>query len=326
MAQSPVTHFTLNNGLKIPSVALGTWQSPKGQVRDAVCEALKAGYRHIDCAWGYQNEEEVGEGIKLSGVPREEIWITSKLFEFHHEHVRPAVEESIKKLDCGYLDLYLVHWNVALVPDVPADGGLPRAPKKDPKTGKPQVNRELSDNPLPTWREMEKLVDEGLVKSIGISNFNIRRTRELLKQARIKPVANQVELSFACPQPELLGWLKKHDILPQAYSPLGSTGASQANLEVVEKIAKAHGVEGANVLISWAVQRGSNPLPKSVTPKRIVNNLKIFQLSEEEFAEMEKAAKSQKHHKVCDQSEDFGYDIFEQNHPENNDIIQSRKD
>lgn len=208
-------------------------------------------------------------------MPREEIWVTSKLFEFHHnpEHVRLAVKESLEKLGIGYLDLYLMHWPAALVPeDVPA-GQLPRAPKKL-ANGKPQINRELSDNVLPTWREMEKLVDEGLVKSIGISNFNIRRTRELLKEARIKPVTNQVELSFTCPQPELIAWLKKNDILPQAYSPLGSTGASHASKEEIDTIAKKHGVQGANVLISWQVARGANPLPKSVTKSRIENNIK----------------------------------------------------
>jgi len=148
---------------------------------------------------------------------------------------------------------------------------------------------------------LEKLVDEGLVKSIGISNFNIRRTRELLKNCRIKPVANQIELSFACPQPELLAWLKRHDILPQAYSPLGSTGANATNVDVVERIAKKHNVEPANILINWQVARGANPLPKSVTESRIKNNLKLIDLSEEELKEIEEAAKAHPPHKVCDQ-------------------------
>jgi glycerol 2-dehydrogenase (NADP+) len=184
-------HFVLNNGLKIPSIGLGTWQSPKGQVRDAVCAALKSGYRHIDCAWGYQNEHEVGEGIKMSGVPRKDIWVTSKLFEFHHSHVKQACQDSLNRLGLDYLDLYLMHWNVALVPDVPADGSLPQKPLKDEKTGKPKVDRALSDDPSPVWKDLEKLVDEGLVKSIGVSNFNIRRTEALLKTARIKPVASE---------------------------------------------------------------------------------------------------------------------------------------
>lgn len=163
----------------------------RGEVRDAVCAALKAGYRHIDGAWGYQNEGEVGEGIRLSGIPREEIFVTSKLFEFHHSHVRQACQDTLTKLGLDYLDLYLMHWNVALVPDIPSDGSLPQQPIKDEKTGKKKVDRELSDNPLPCWRDLEKLVDEGLVKSIGVSNYNIRRLQALLKDARIKPVVSE---------------------------------------------------------------------------------------------------------------------------------------
>lgn len=321
----PTTHFKLNSGASIPSVGLGTWQSPKGEVRDAVCHALKSGYRHIDCAWGYQNEDEVGEGIKLSGVPREEIWITSKLFEFHHNHVRQAVQDTLDKLGVKYLDLYLMHWNIAFVPeDVPA-GQLPRDSKKDPKTGKHLLDLETTENFTSVWKEMEKLVDEGIVKNIGISNFSIRRTKELLKSCRIKPVVNQVELSFTFPQPELVKWLKSQDILPQAYSPLGSTGASQASLSVVDNIAKKHGVQGANVLISWQVARGCNPLPKSVTPSRIENNLKLIDLSPEELDELEKGALAQTPKKVCDQSDLVvpSYDIFEANHPTNNDKVQA---
>lgn len=221
-------------------------------------------------------------------------------FEFHHEHVREACLDSIKKLGCEYLDLYLLHWPVAWKANVPSDGSLPQEPEKT-ADGKPVVLKELSDDPTPVWRDLEKLVDEGLVKSIGISNFNIRRTRELLKNCRIKPVANQIELSFACPQPELLAWLKRHDILPQAYSPLGSTGANATNVDVVERIAKKHNVEPANILINWQVARGANPLPKSVTESRIKNNLKLIDLSEEELKEIEEAAKAHPPHKVCDQ-------------------------
>ncbi|ETS61983.1 hypothetical protein PaG_03534 [Moesziomyces aphidis] len=324
-AEKPASHFKLNSGASIPSVGLGTWQSPKGEVRDAVCHALKSGYRHIDCAWGYQNEDEVGEGIRLSGVPREDIWITSKLFEFHHNHVRQAVQDTLDKLGVKYLDLYLMHWNIAFVPeDVPA-GQLPRDSKKDPKTGKHLLDLETTENFVGVWKELEKLVDEGIVKNIGISNFSIRRTKELLKSCRIKPVVNQVELSFTFPQPELVAWLKKNDILPQAYSPLGSTGASQASLSVVDEIAKKHGVQGANVLISWQVARGCNPLPKSVTPARIENNIKLIDLSAEELDQLEKGALAQTPKKVCDQSDLVvpAYDIFEADHPTNNDKVQA---
>lgn len=141
--------------------------------------------------------------------------------------------------------------------------------------GKKLLDVPLSDNILPTWREMEKLHDQGLVKSIGVSNLNIHRVRKLLKECRIKPVANQVELSIQCPQFELVDWLHKHDILPQAYSPLGGTdGQALRENPTIKEIASKHNVEGSNILISWLLKRGINPLPKSVTPKRIENNLK----------------------------------------------------
>lgn len=320
------THFTLNDGRKMPAVHLGTWQSPKGEVRDAVETALKNGYRAVDGAWGYGNEDEVGEGIKASGVAREDIWITTKLFEFHHSHVRQACLDSMKKLGVEYLDLYLMHWPMAWVPGEFDANGLPSAPKKT-ADGKSVVDQDLSQHPIKVWREMEKLVDEGLVKSIGLSNFNIRRTRELLKEARIKPVVNQVELSFACPQPELVDWLKRHDIVPQAYSPLGSTGASQTSAGIIEKLAKKYDVQGANILISWAVARGTNPLPKSVTPARIINNIKTVELTKEEVDEIEKAALSHPPHKVCDQTDSqTDFDVYEANHPENNDKAQAKLD
>jgi glycerol 2-dehydrogenase (NADP+) len=218
-----------------------------------------------------------------------------------------------------------MHWNIAFVPEDVPEGQLPRASKKDPKTGKHLLDLETSENFIAVYKDMEKLVDEGLVKNIGISNFNIRKTKELLKACRIKPVTNQVELSFACPQPELVSWLKSQDILPQAYSPLGSTGASQASLKIINDIAAKHNVQGANVLISWQVARGCNPLPKSVTPARIENNIKLIDLSPEELKALEDGALAQTPRKVCDQSDEVlpFYDIFDANHPQNNDKVQA---
>lgn len=132
-------------------------------------------------------------------------------------------------------------------------------------------------------------------------------------------------MSFTCPQPELLAYLKKVDILPQAYSPLGSTGASHTSLEVIDKLAKKHGVEGANILISWQVGRGANPLPKSVTESRIKNNAKLVNLDAQELKKLEEAANKQPFKKVCDQSKDFGYDIYEADHPEHSDKAQWAK-
>jgi len=324
-------YFTLNNGLKMPSIGLGTWQSPKGEVAKAVEHAIKSGYRHIDCAWGYQNEGEVGEGIKNSGIPREELWITSKLFEYHHhpEHVEMALKDTLKKLGTDYLDLYLMHWNINFEVDAPA-GVLPgKEHCVKAENGKIKLDMALTEDVTPTWREMEKLVEKGLVKAIGISNFNINRAKKLLKTARIKPVANQVELSIQCPQPELVAWLKKNDILPEAYSPLGGTGGSHLREnKVVTSIAEKHHVHGATILLSWLLKRGIVPLPKSVTPHRIEANFKTVDLSDEEFAEIEKLAESHPAKRVCDQSESYEpyYDIYQENDPEFSDKAMFAKE
>ncbi|RSH79018.1 uncharacterized protein EHS24_001946 [Apiotrichum porosum] len=324
------THFTLSDGRKIPSIGLGTWQSPKGQVAKAVEHYIKAGGRHIDCAWAYGNEAEVGEGIAKGGVPREELWITSKLFELHHhpEHVPLAIADTLKNLGIAYLDLYLLHWNINWQVDAP-EGVLPQFEHvKLSADGKRLLDVPLCDDVLPTWREMEKLVDQGLVKSIGVSNLNIHRTRKLLKDARIKPVANQVELSIQCPQYELVEWLQKHDIQPQGYSPLGGTdGEALRNNPTVLKIAEKYNAQGSNVLISWLIKRGIQPLPKSVTPARIEQNLITVDLTDAEFQEIEALAKSHPPNRVCDQStlyEPF-YDIYQENDPEFSDKVQFAK-
>lgn len=317
--------FKLASGQQIPSIGLGTWQSAKGEVAKAVEHALKNGYRHIDCAWAYGNEAEVGEGIKKSGVPREEIFVTSKLFELHHhpEHVELAIKDTLKHLGLEYLDLYLMHWNINLQVDAPK-GVVPTFDHTiKGKDGKNKLDVELADDVTPTWKEMEKLVDQGLTKAIGISNFNINRTNKLLNSGiRIKPVANQVELSIQCPQPELVAYLKKNDILPCAYSPLGGTdGAHLREHKTVKAIADKHNVHGATVLISWLIKRGIVALPKSVTPNRIDANLKSVDLSDEEFQQLEELAKSHPPKRVCDQSESFDpyYDIYQENDPEYSD-------
>jgi len=318
--------FDLPSGQKIPVIGLGTWQSAPGEVRAAVAHALKSGYRHLDCAWAYQNETEVGQGIKDSGVPREEIFITSKLFEHHHEPetVPQALADTLKALQTTYLDLYLIHWPSAIKPDRKEDG-LPKEWALNSK-GKPDTDYELSENHIPTWRAMEKLVEEGKVKNIGVSNFNIRRTRNLMKEAKVPIACNQVELSLQNPQPELVEWLLKHKIVPEAYSPLGSTGAALREDPVVTKIAKKHEVDSATVLISWLVGRGIVALPKSVTPSRIESNFKDIILPAEDMEALNAQSKKVPSKRVCDQSEDFEFDIFEESHPEHNDSKQSKLD
>ncbi|EIW67822.1 hypothetical protein TREMEDRAFT_44848 [Tremella mesenterica DSM 1558] len=323
----PIPHsFTLSNGVKVPAIGLGTWQSPPGEVAKAVEAALKCGYRHIDCAWGYGNEGEVGEGIRASGVPREEIFITSKLYELHHKKPHPemALRDTLKKLGTDYLDLWLMHWNINFETDAP-DGELPQMSHVRKHNDKIVIDVAIADDVSETWAEMERLQQAGLTKSIGVSNFNIYRIKKLLETAKIKPVVNQVELSLQCPQPELVEWLKKNDILPEAYSPLGSTAgkALRENPTVVE-IAQKHDCQGAAVLISWLLMRGICPLPKSVTPERIEANLKTVQLSDDEFYALEKLAEDHPSKRVCDQTDDLHprYDIFLESHPELSDKAQ----
>ncbi|GAA5988926.1 hypothetical protein JCM10908_006233 [Rhodotorula pacifica] len=264
---------------KIPAVGLGTWQSDTGLVREAVKVAIGAGYRHIDCAWVYRNENEVGQGIKDAGVDRKDLWVTSKLWNSFHqpEKVHGALKETLENLQLEYLDLYLMHWPVAF------------AKGKD-KDGKQNIDWDLTNDVLPTWRAMEKLVEDGLVKHIGVSNFTIGRCKKLLEHAKIKPLANQVELNLHCAQPELVKWSKENGILVESYSPLGSTGAPQMQDEVVQAIAKAHNATPAQVLISWQAARGVIVLPKSVTPDRIKSNFQEVELTTEEVTRLEKRA------------------------------------
>ncbi|KAF5382622.1 hypothetical protein D9615_002763 [Tricholomella constricta] len=291
------SHYTLPSGDKIPSVALGVWQAGKGEVGAAVQTALKAGYRHIDGAWRYGNEAEVGEGLRLSKVPRSEVWLTSKLWNTFHapEDIEPSLDESLYHLGTDYLDLYLIHWPVAQH----EDGTL---------------NTELTENPYPTWQKLEELVAKGKVRNIGVSNFNVRRLQNLTANPlKIQPAVNQVELSYWNPQPELVKWSKENNILLEAYSPLGSSGRVKDSLNVpeVKEIAAELGMTPAQVLVSWQVQRGNVVLPKSVTPSRIIENLRIARIPEHLFNKLGKAAASHKPERSVDPSERWGLDIFE---------------
>jgi len=303
------TYKLASTGMKIPAVGLGTWQSKPGEVKAAVATALKVGYRHIDCAWIYGNEKEVGQALAETDIPREKLWITSKLWNSYHDpaDVDAIVEETLANLQLSYLDLYLMHWPVAF--GKPPNGKISKTPKDS--NGKVILDRSLTEDPTPTWRALEALVEKGKIKHIGISNFNIRRCEQLLKNAKIKPAFNQVELNFSNPQPELLKWSKENGVVLQAYSPLGSTGAKERDHPEIVKLAKKHNVDPANVLISWQVQRGAVCLPKSVTPSRIESNFKDVELSEEDLATLEKAAASHPPKRTVDPSEAWGLDIFE---------------
>ncbi|KAF7425995.1 hypothetical protein PC9H_008357 [Pleurotus ostreatus] len=256
----------LNNGLEIPAIGLGTWQSKSNEVTAAVEFALKeAGYRHIDCAWGYGNEKEVGDGIRASGVPRSDIFITSKLWGTYHSRVEECLDQTLANLGTDYLDLYLVHWPVPLNPK----GNHPIFPLLP--DGKRDVDHswDLKD----TWKQMEAMVQKGKVKSIGVSNFSQKKLDEILPTAEIIPVVNQLELHVYNPQHKLVEYLRSKDIVPEAYSPLGSAGSPLLSDETVLDIAKKHSLQAADVLVGYLLAKGMVVLPKSITPSRIASNL-----------------------------------------------------
>ncbi len=274
--------FPFDNGDQMPMLGLGTWKSAPGEVRNAVREALGIGYRHVDCAWMYGNEAEVGQALadaRADGVGRDEVWITSKLWNSFHapRDVRPALEETLTHLGLDHLDLYLMHWPVALRRDVhfPRDATDMIGPHELPFTT--------------TWRAMEACVDAGLARHIGVSNFNADKLARLLNDARIKPAMNQVELHPYLQQPELLDFCTRHGIHVTAYSPLGSRDRPQVmhvpdeptllEDDTIAAIAADHAARPAQILIAWALARGTAVIPKSVNAQRIRENLEATRLT-----------------------------------------------
>ncbi|KAH8432311.1 aldo/keto reductase [Aspergillus melleus] len=294
--------FKLNTGYEIPAVGLGTWQSKPNEVKQAVAAALKGGYRHIDAASVYGNEREVGDGIKASGVPREEIFLTSKLWNTDHdpENVEAAVDRSLSDLQTDYLDLYLIHWPVAFRHSTTTIQPV------DEKTGLIDV----IDVPIKdTWAALEALVAKGKVRSIGVSNFTKEKIEELLKTAKIQPAVNQIEAHPYLQQRDLLEWSKQKGIVVTGYSPLGNNIYNiprAVDDPLVIETAKSLGKTPAQVLVSWAVQRGTVVLPKSVTPERIQSNFEDFILPEDAF----KAVQSLERHQRMNFPARLGVDIF----------------
>ena len=262
MMTSQKDAYTLPNGVKIPCLGFGTWQTPDGEtaVRSVRC-ALEAGYTHIDTAQAYGNEESVGKAIRLSGIPREELFITTKLWNANHSYelAMRSFEESMNKLGLDYLDLFLIHW-----PNPIAF-----------RDHWQQANAE-------SWKAMEELVDAGRVRAIGVSNFLPHHLDALKKTARIAPQVNQIRLCPGDTQDENVAFCRDRGMVVEAYSPMG-TGRI-FDVPEMRKLAEKYGRSVAQICVRWSLQRGYLPLPKSVTPDRIRENLRVFDftLSEED--------------------------------------------
>ncbi|KAG4079732.1 hypothetical protein HA402_014863 [Bradysia odoriphaga] len=278
---SQVTKVKLNNGIEMPVIGLGTWQSPHEEVYEAVKTAIEVGYRHIDCAYCYGNEVPVGRAIK-------DAISEGKLTFFTRERVREGLKRSLTNLGLDYLDLYLVHWPIsfAQVDDkiFPADAnGLAIDGKVDY---------------LDTWKGMEDVLKDGLVKSIGVSNFNSEQVTRVLNNSSVKPVTNQVESHPYLAQKQLLEFFREKSIPLTAYSPLGNPGSAYntnpnkkniLNDTLVTKLATKYKKTAGQILIKFQAQRGVIVIPKSVKRDRIIENIQIFdfELTADEISALE---------------------------------------
>ncbi|WP_144528588.1 aldo/keto reductase [Peribacillus simplex] len=241
--------ITLHNGVKMPQLGFGVFKVKNGnETVESVKKAIEVGYRAIDTAAIYENEEGVGQAIRECGVPREELFITSKVWntEQGYETTLQAFDDSLNRLGLEYLDLYLIHW-----------------PGKDKY--------------LETWRALEKLYKDGKVKSIGVSNFHVHHLENLLANSEVKPAVNQIELHPLLTQVEIRDYCAKHEIKVESWSPLGRGNLLEE--PTINHIAKKHGKSSAQVLIRWHLQNDLVVIPKSITPSRIEENAEVFDFS-----------------------------------------------
>ncbi len=256
----------LNNGVEMPWLGLGVFESKEGrEVEDAVLTALDYGYRSIDTAAMYLNEKGVGNAVKRSSIPREEIFLTTKVWnsEQGYKKTIQAFEKSLEKLQTEYVDLYLIHWPMG----------------------------KLS---LETWKAMEELYEKGKIKAIGVSNFSIHHFEEFLPECKIKPTVNQIEFHPELTQPELLNYCKKHNIQPEAWSPIMKGKVN--DFPLLQSLAKKYRKTPVQIVLRWDIQKGVVTIPKSSDPERIRSNADIFdfELTEQEVAEIARLDKSKR--------------------------------
>lgn len=254
--------YELINGVKVPCIAFGTWKMPERTATEAVKCAIETGYRHIDTAAAYQNEQYVGLGIKESGIKREEIFLVSKLPNDDHgyENAIKSCENSLKRLGTDYLDSYLIHWPVLIQ----------------------NVDR-LEEDLCETWRAFEKLYSDGKLRSMGTSNFMQEHIEIIKKNFSSYPMINQVQMHPQNPQEEMIEYCRQNKIIPEAWSPLIQGQAFKREL-LIETAAK-YGVTVAQLCVRFIVQKGAVPVPKSATPERIRNNADVFgfEISDEDM-------------------------------------------
>ncbi|KAI9783864.1 MAG: hypothetical protein M1816_001165 [Peltula sp. TS41687] len=307
MASNQHTTFALNTGARIPAVGFGTWQVLDDTQEDAVLEALKVGYRHIDTARVYGTESAVGKAVKKSGVERSELFITTKLWhnKHHPDDVEGALDASLKDLGMDYVDLYLMHWPLA----------FERGDNLFPKDQEGKIKKAEVDY-LDTYKAMAKLLKTGKTKAIGISNFSQTEIERLLEEVPdVVPAVHQLELHPWLQQRAFMAFHKQHDIHITQYSPFGnqndfykSTLGKLLDEPVLGDIGKKHNKSPAQVALAWAINQGHSVIPKSKTPQRIKANLEgDFKLDDED---MQQITTMDKKVRFCDDSKLFDHPFF----------------
>jgi 2,5-diketo-D-gluconate reductase A len=266
---SHVPNIRLNNGVEIPQVGFGVFQIEPDRTADAVRDAFEAGYRHIDTAQGYGNEEGVGQALRDSGLSRDEVFVTTKLANDRHGHDEAitALDESLQRLGLDHVDLFLIHW--------------PR-----PKT----------DRFVETWKAFEKIASDGKARAIGVSNFRVADLDRLAAETSTVPALNQIELHPWLPQDELRAYHREHGIATEAWSPLAKGGDLLSDERIVG-LAEKYGKTPAQIVLAWHLQLGNIVIPKSVTPSRVRENIDVFdvELSDDDlatFAELENGTRT----------------------------------